>query len=204
MRTVLLTMSALLITACNATASQNGQQEPQDSNERVSEAFDDIAPTREDAQQPLTAETYVQQAAMSDLFEIQSGRLALEQTASDQTRKFAQMMVDDHTKSSQNLKAAVGRVGANFVVPAALDAEHQGMLDRLASARDSSFDREYMNQQMTAHRKALALHQSYYASGDDAALREFAQKVIPVVQKHHDRLQSDAGGPVAVGSASTR
>lgn len=112
------------------------------------------------------------------------------------------MMVTDHTRSSQEMKALIDQRDFAEPIPARLDAEHQAMLDRLKQAKGDAFDREYMSQQMTAHRKALALHQGYAQTGDDAELKAFAAKVIPVVQKHHDMLDRNGSGTTASGAST--
>jgi putative membrane protein len=101
-------------------------------------------------------------------------------------------MVADHTKSAKALKDAIGGAGQDFSMPANLDTEHQAQIDVLQSLQGAAFDREYISQQMAAHSKALALLKAYGGEGDDAELRQFAQSTIPVVQKHHDWLQSNA------------
>lgn len=186
MRIALLMATGLLLSACQGQdTAQTGQPGARmDADTAGAAGTADRVPTNE----------YVQRAAMSDMFEIESGNLALERASADNTRSFAQMMVADHTASTRDLRAAVDRSGMQATLPTSLDAEHQARLDRLRNLQGEEFDREYMSQQMMAHRDALALHQGYAQNGDDAALREFAQQAVPVVQRHHDRLQREGAG----------
>ena len=61
---------------------------------------------------PTTAD-FVQQVAISDMFEIDSNKLG-EQKGNSQEKTFAQQMVTDHTKTSCDLKSMVnsGKVKA--------------------------------------------------------------------------------------------
>lgn len=152
---------------------------------------------------PVATGVYIAQAANSDLYEIQAGELAVKNGQSQQVKDFGGMMVADHTRSSQEMTALVDQGDFAVPVPTRLDAEHQGMLDRLNQASGEAFDREYMSQQMTAHRKALALHQNYAQSGDNAELKAFAAKAAPVVQKHHDMLNRNGSGTAAAGAGMT-
>src|SRR4051794_32572758 len=75
----------------------------------------------------ITAAEFVTQAANSDMFEIQSSQLALTKSQDNTIRTFAQHMVQDHTASSDKLKAAA----EGQTVPSALDPEHARMHEQL-------------------------------------------------------------------------
>lgn len=195
MRNLAILTAALLATACNAPDG-NGSDA----------ATDDMATTQQDggtmdastdpamSATPVSTGTYVAQAANSDMYEIQAGELAAKNGQSQVVKDFGRMMVTDHTKSSQDMKALVTKANLGTQPPARLDAEHQAMIDRLKAAKGEAFDREYMSQQMAAHNKALALHQGYAQSGDNTELKGFATQVIPVIQKHHDWLEQNSAG----------
>ncbi len=205
MRNLAILTAALLATACNAPEGTGSDT-----------ATDDMAASQQDTMAmdgaadpamsttPVSTGTYVAQAANSDMYEIQAGELATKNGQSQQVKDFGQMMVTDHTKSSQDMAALVSRANLGAQPPARLDDEHQAMIDRLKAAKGEDFDREYMNQQMMAHRKALALHQSYAQSGDNAELKGFAAKVVPVVQKHHDWLEQNGMGTSGESASANR
>src|SRR3954468_4823152 len=50
---------------------------------------------------PTKAAQFVPMAASSDLYEIESSRLALERSQSPAIKQFAQMMIDHHTMTTQ-------------------------------------------------------------------------------------------------------
>ena len=54
----------------------------------------------------LTPHTYRMMAAISDSFEIQSAQLALERSRDPAVRRFANMMVRDHSMTTQALRGA--------------------------------------------------------------------------------------------------
>ena len=61
---------------------------------------------------PLTPETFRAMAMISDTFEIESSRLALERSRNARVRGFAEQMVRDHTMTSQALMGGGGMAGA--------------------------------------------------------------------------------------------
>lgn len=151
------------------------------------------------AEAPPSAQEFAQTVAMSDMYELAAARLAMKRAEGTPTREFAQMMITDHTRSSQALKDAIAASGQTLGMPDQLGSEHRAQVDILESLNGSDFDREYISQQMAAHRKALTLLKAYGASGDSAELRQFAQSTIPTIQKHADWLDNNSPSPSATG-----
>lgn len=204
MRKFAILTAALLAAACNSPDGQQTEQAGADDGMATNTGVTPPATDDTAMMENLTAADYVTRAAMSDMYEIEAGQMAADKGESPETRRFGQMMVNDHTKSSQDMKAALDGTAGAVPAPTRLDAEHQGMIDRLKNAEGAAFDREYMTQQMNAHRKALALHEGYANTGEDGALKAFAQKVLPVIRTHHDRAsQITSGASSAAGGATT-
>src|SRR5215217_2865718 len=132
---------------------------------------------------PTQAAAYVRLAASSDMFEIESSRLAMERSQNAQIRQFAQMMVQHHTMTSQQLMAAAQASGQSM--PMGMVSMHAQLLTALrASSSVGAFDRLYVTQQRMAHQQALALHANYAARGDTPALRNVANTATPIVRQH--------------------
>lgn len=136
-----------------------------------------------------TASDYVKKAAIGDMFEIQSSQLALQKSEDDDVRDFAQMMVDDHTKSTAMIKQAVAESGGDLSIPSSMDSKHESMLTTLQQTSADGFDRAYLDMQAEAHQQALDLHRSYAEGGDQQALKDVAEDIVPVIEKHIDELK---------------
>ena len=133
---------------------------------------------------------YVAQAASSDQFEIQSGQLALQASQNPSVQQFANMLISDHTQTSQNLLAAATAAHVPPPPPGLLPPQ-QAMLDQLRSAGTGyAFDQAFQQAQIQAHQQALALHQNYAASGDLPPLRAVATSAVPIIQRHLAMAQS--------------
>ncbi len=136
-----------------------------------------------------SAEQFVMMASMSDLFEIESSQLALENAKSENVKEFAQQMITDHTANTQKLMQTVKATGGTMKAPEKLDEPHQEMLESLQGASDANFDAAYMDAQVMAHQQAVALFSSYAENGDNDMLQEFAQQQLPVIQMHYEHAQ---------------
>ena len=66
-----------------------------------------------------------------------------------------------------------------------LDARRVEMLNQLSAAEGRQFDRLYGRMQVMSHQEALAMFQSYAQTGDDPAMRAFAQQTIPHLEMHY-------------------
>jgi putative membrane protein len=146
-----------------------------------------------DPNSPLAAPMYMQMAASSDLFEIQSSQLALQMSQNPAVRNVANLLIADHTRMSQTMMATAQSAGLNPPAPMLLP-KHQAMLDQLRNAGSGyAFDQAFHDAQMMAHQEALQLHQNYAASGDNMALRTVASQAVPVIQMHINSVHALMG-----------
>ena len=197
-RTLLLScavFSALALAACHESGSNANRDLENPGDSAPVNTVQDVAAgpvgLASAATLGATTENFVPAAAMSDLYEIEAGKIAVQRGNAD-VKKFGQMMIDHHTKMSNEMKAALQ--AANIPVPpATLDDRRQGLINNLKAAGDTSFDEAYFHQQLAAHLEALTLHSTYAARGDNPQLKAIAEKAQPVIQGHIDELRRIAG-----------
>lgn len=132
----------------------------------------------------ISAETFVTQAALSDMYEIKAATIALTKTQSAAIKGFAQQMIEAHGATSAALKTLLPTSGVTAPLPTALDSRHATMIEDLQKAGPDKFDEEYLDQQTQAHRAALGLMESYAAHGENPALKTFAGETKPKIQMH--------------------
>lgn len=131
---------------------------------------------------------YLAMAGMSDVFEITSSQVALKKSRNPGVRRFASMLIDHHSRTT-NLALAAARSAGVSPPPPVLDARHRDMIRQLEAAPAGSFDRVYLQQQVPAHQEALQLHSGYARTGDTAPLRNTARGAVPIVQSHLQQAQ---------------
>ena len=131
-------------------------------------------------------------AANSDMTEIQTSQLALQKARRPAVKQFAQQMITEHSQSTQRLMTIAQ--GKGIVLPTALDAQHQQMVDTLNPVpAGAGFDRQYLQGQVMSHQQTLAVMQQYAANGTDPELKAFATEMAPVVQAHLQMAQRLSG-----------
>src|SRR5688500_8610911 len=185
-----VTAFALAVAACNTEA---GNDVSTDVNLAEDSAANDVLGANASGNvataTPTDAAGFANAVAAADLYEVESARLAADKASNAEVKSLAQHIRTDHEKSTSDLKSAAGT--ANITVAPRMDAEKQGMLDQLkTAARGADFDRLYVEQQKTAHQKALDLLQGYSSGGDNEALKAFATKTSAAVKSHLDHANS--------------
>ena len=134
--------------------------------------------------QAVSTDEFVKKVAISDMFEVQSSKLALQKQPDVDTKPFAQKMTKDHTKTTNELTRLVRSGKVRAELPTALDGEHQGKLDQLKGLSGKDFDRAYDQAQLEGHQKAVALFEQYAQGGDNPQLKTWAAKTLPHLKQH--------------------
>lgn len=141
----------------------------------------------------MSTDSFIENAAESNMYEIQAGQIAQQKAQSADVKAFGKMMVTDHTAMVNQMKPLVTAAGKT--APADLDERRKGFLDNLRAASGADFDKVYLSQQEAAHNEALTLMQGYAGNGDNAALKDMAAKAVPKIQAHLDKVRQLQNAP---------
>lgn len=136
---------------------------------------------------PSTAD-FVAQASASDMFEIESSKLAVEK-GDEATKAFAQQMISDHEKASAELKAMLAEGQVKATPASAMTDEHREEVDELAQLSGAEFKEEYFDDQVDAHEDAVDLFKRYAEGGDNPTLKAWAAKTLPALEHHYKMAQ---------------
>jgi putative membrane protein len=130
-------------------------------------------------------EDFVKQVAISDMFEIESSKLA-QFKGNSTTKTFAGQMVIDHTKTSTELKGMISGGKVKAELPIAIDSSHQSKLDKLKGLNGADFDKQYASDQQSAHKDAVDLFERYLKGGDNADLKSWARTTVTALRHHKE------------------
>lgn len=139
------------------------------------ESFTASLPTMQDPVFLLTA-------GSSNMLEIQTAQLALQKSTSPEVKKFAQMMLDHHTKATQELKAVAAPL--NVSLPEVMMPIHQAMADKVKATEGKKFDEAYMDAMETAHQMDVAMFETKSRTATDPTVKAFATKTLPMLKSH--------------------
>ncbi|MBC3785782.1 DUF4142 domain-containing protein [Spirosoma utsteinense] len=125
-------------------------------------------------------------AANGGMLEMEVARMAREKAQNNDVKEFAAMMLSDHQKANDELKALAGR--KNITLPARLGDDEQKHVDELAKLTGSEFDKKYVDLMVDDHEEDIKLFQKAADDVDDADLKAYATKTLPTLQKHLERI----------------
>ena len=145
---------------------------------------------------PPSPKDFVMAAAQSDQYEILAARLAEVQGQDPRIRAYAQRMIQDHTRLTDELRKAAVASGLPAPGPG-MSSDEAALLGSLQGLRGAAFDKAYARQQGLIHAQAEAVEGSFATAGADATLKAAAQAALPTVRDHArmaQQLQTEVGG----------
>jgi len=131
---------------------------------------------------PRTDKEFVAWALAADLAEIKAGQYAAKHADNQDVRKFAQTMIDDHTKHREQLFKLAKTM--KLAVVEGLGKERRDEMARLMKLKGAEFDREYMDHMVKGHEKVLKTYETWSTKATDSEVREMVTKTLPVLKEH--------------------
>lgn len=129
-------------------------------------------------------------AAEGGLAEVEFGKIAAEKAQNPEVKKFAQMMIADHTKANAELKTLAAK--NNITLPTELNAKHKSMLEDLKGKTGAEFDKAYIEGQVEDHEATLELMENN-TNNSNADVKAFATKTQPIIKSHLDMVKNIQG-----------
>jgi putative membrane protein len=131
---------------------------------------------------------FIEKAAEGGMAEVQLGKLATQKAGADQVKQFGQRMVDDHSKANDQLKQVAS--SKNVTLPTDVDKSTKREMDKLSKLSGADFDREYMKNMVSDHKKDVSDFKSEASRAKDPDVKQFAASTLPTLQEHLQLAQS--------------
>lgn len=126
-------------------------------------------------------------AANGGMAEVELGKLAQEKAASSKVKDFSGMMVTDHSKAGDELKALAK--SKNITLPTAIDSKEQKVKDDLSAKSGADFDKAYVSNMIDDHKEDIKEFEDAAKNLKDADLKAFAAKTLPTLKMHLQAIQ---------------
>ena len=183
----------------SVTLGACGQSDTTATVEANAAAANEAAPGNDAAVAPSGTQAFVDKIAAGDRFEIETSKLVAGSAASSEVMDYARQMIAAHTQSADRLKTAVANDPSGIVTDDQLSTAQQAALEDMKSKKGYIFDTAYLSAQVHGHDQMLTELKNYAASGDNAALKSFAQAQIAPVTGHLAKAKALQGkiGPAA-------
>jgi putative membrane protein len=181
---LLIASGSLIVSSCTNADSANSNR-PSANNSMV-RATPSPAATMETANsnKPAMGDDFdfMTTAELAGLAEVELGKLAQTKAQNAEVKKFAAMMVTDHTKAGDELKAFGKK--KDFKPATEMDSAHKATMEKLKGLSGAEFDKAYVDAMIDDHEDAVDLFEGQAKDGKDAELKAFAAKTLPTLQSH--------------------
>lgn len=140
----------------------------------------------------------IKTAAQSDETEISMAKIALSRSENAEIKRYAQMMIDDHGKTSLQLKPLADAAG---VAKPDLKAKDKATATRLQTLSGGKFDLAYLQANARGHRDVAAKMRLQAPGVTNPDLKSFATETLPIVE-HHAMMAQEMAAKMGAGTTS--
>jgi putative membrane protein len=110
------------------------------------------------------------------------GRMAEEKSQNRRVKDFGRMIARDHNNALQTLDELMHR--NDIAEPKNLPEDRSQAVQQMKGLSGEAFDKAFFNVVVEDHQKAIASFRKEAESGQNAALRYYAQNLLPMLEKH--------------------
>lgn len=165
---------AWTLTSCkNEPKQEDTKEEAEDKNDAQ---FDKVASEKDEA-------TFFVDIAEMDLAEIELAKLAQQKASNVDVKKYAEMLVTDHTKSSAELKDLADN--RQLTLPTSLTDKGKDEYNKLNEKSGLDFDKKFIDKMIDDHEKAIKKMEDASEDNDkDQSIKVWASNKITSLTSH--------------------
>lgn len=125
---------------------------------------------------------WAEMAAISDMTEITLAKAAQEKAQSEQIKQHAAKMIEDHSKTTAELKAWAKSNDVDL--DAKMPAPKAAMVKEITSKSGAEFEKAYIEHEIAGHRHAVTHFRNGSEFNKNPELKGFAAKYLPIIEGH--------------------
>lgn len=177
--------AALFVSAIMFVASCGDRKAQNEDSEKVANKENDAKFDNSDVEKDAD---FAVKAADGGMLEVQLGELAQSKGMSQAVKDLGKMMVEDHTKANEELKALAQT--KNISLPTTLSEDCQKKYDDIASKNGKDFDKAFTDHMVKDHKKDVDAFKKEADKGEDPDLKSWAAGKVPTLEHHLDMAKS--------------
>lgn len=145
---------------------------------------------------------FIKKAAEMGVAEVEMGKLAEQKASNPALKAHGAKLVADHSKANQELTQLAQKKGVEIKAePSAAQKREMGSLAKNSGAE---FDKEFTEQQVKDHKKAIREFEKAARDAKDPDVKAFAAEHLPHLQNHLAMFQQQSTGAKTTEAAPGR
>ncbi|WP_214072899.1 DUF4142 domain-containing protein [Mucilaginibacter sp. dw_454] len=184
---LMVAAAGMLFQACHSTTKDSTAEA--DSVNKVKDttttAKTGIAVVADDAK-------FAVDAANGGMTEIELSKLATTKATNADLKKFADMMIMDHSKAGDELMAIAKT--KNITLPDSVNTDSKKAIADLSAKTGADFDKAYTDKMVADHKATVDMFEKASKNLKDSDLKAFVDKTIPTIKGHLDNINKIKAG----------
>jgi putative membrane protein len=123
-------------------------------------------------------------AADGGMLEVELGKLAQEKAMNPRVKEFGAMMVRDHGKAGDELKAIAAN--KSITLPDSVGSDYHDHIVDMSKKSGKDFDKHFMDMMVSDHKKDIDMFEKAAGNLSDPDLKTFASNTLPTLKAHQD------------------
>lgn len=170
----------LIMQGCGGSHTDSVEQ-ANDANDMKDSANAPMAMDESDTQ-------FMVEAANDGMMEVECGQQATTKATDQRVKDYAAMMVRDHSKANDELKALAA--AKNVTLPTTIGEDKREHLNDMAKKSGRDYDKAYIDMMVDDHGKVISNFEKCAENGKDADLRAWASTTLMTLRMHKDAADS--------------
>ena len=178
---IMTLVSLMAVFSCNEARRDNNHE---DSKEAAEEANDEKFEDRDDEKDA----DFVANTVAANYGEIKFAQLATQRSSNPEVKQIASMLIEDHTKTLNELKGLAQT--KSISVPVEEDDEARRKTERFSDEAGKDFDKKWCREMIDRHEESINKFEKRFDKAEDAELKAWINNTLPHLRMHLDKLKA--------------
>ena len=179
---ILLSLGVFMVIACNNGANDPVEQADSANDEARKDTMS-MAPAPDAA-----TSSFLVDAANGGMAEVSLSRLAIEKSSNAAVKKFAELMITDHTAANEQIRSLAAQ--KNVTLPSDVSDEKRKAADDLMKKAGKDFDKSYIDMMIKDHENTIDLFDKASSKVMNADVVAFINNTLPKLRSHLESIKS--------------
>ncbi len=141
------------------------------------------------AQASTQDKQFLKETAQDSNFEIKTGQLALQKSQSEDVKRYATMVIHDHTQLKPEIRSADSAAGVEPISPGSMSVEDDAKYAEMKVLTGNTFDETYIKGLVKGNAQAVQEAQSEASDSSVPAVKKLAVRRAALDSKHTERAK---------------